>query len=122
MNLSLLTVLCHDKNNSQLKELLKNNKILNFINTFIKDKPYYETPFRFLKLLSKNATLPACIICGNIISYSIWNRRNNAKFCSKTCKYSKEGKENTRKNIEKTLNKEIVQRYYKNQTIDCPIL
>ena len=103
MNLSLLTVLCHGKNNSQLKELLKNNKILNFINTFIKDKPYYETPFRFLKLLSKNATLPACIICGNIISYSIWNRRNNAKFCSKTCKYSKEGKENTRKNIEKTL-------------------
>lgn len=53
--------------------------------------------------MSKNATLPACIICGNIISYSIWNRRNNAKFCSKTCKYSKEGKENTRKNIEKTL-------------------
>lgn len=53
MNLSLLTVLCHGKNNSQLKELLKNNKILNFINTFIKDKPYYETPFRFLKLLSK---------------------------------------------------------------------
>lgn len=33
MNLSLLTVLCHDKNNSQLKELLKNNKILDFINT-----------------------------------------------------------------------------------------
>lgn len=26
MNLSLLTVLCHGKNNSQLKELLKNNK------------------------------------------------------------------------------------------------
>lgn len=25
MNLSLLTVLCHGKNNSQLKELLKNN-------------------------------------------------------------------------------------------------
>lgn len=47
MNLSLLTVLCHDKNNSQLKELLKNNKILNFINTFIKDKPYYETPLDF---------------------------------------------------------------------------
>ena len=27
MNLSLLTVLCHGKNNSQLKELLKNNKV-----------------------------------------------------------------------------------------------
>lgn len=27
-----------------------------------------------------------------------------------------------KENIEKTLNKEIVQRYYKNQTIDCPIL
>lgn len=30
MNLSLLTVLCHGKNNSQLKELLKNNKINRF--------------------------------------------------------------------------------------------
>ena len=47
MNLSLLTVLCHDKNNSQLKELLKNNKILDFINTFIKDKPYYESIIKY---------------------------------------------------------------------------